>query len=157
MADVIDIQIPDRVILEALEKVLDLLVERYDELGMRATGDWAKELEAVSVAGRGVIMGLPYTEQLVQGRAPGKMPPIDPLQKWVETKLKVGPDKSRGVAFAVARKIGREGTSWYQQGGSDLVELLDDPSVVEMFYTIVGQYVTATISEILIRDLKELE
>lgn len=152
----IAIYVPDSVIIEALEKAIQALIERYDELGMRASGQWADELEADVVAGRGVIMGMPYTEQLVQGRAPGRMPPVDPIQKWVEAKLNVGADRSRGIAFAVARKIGQEGTTWYKQGGSDLVEVLQDPKVLEVFYEIVGDHLRVQITDILRRDLNDL-
>lgn len=45
-----------------------------------------------------------------KGRAPGKMPPIDPIEIWVRRVLGVGADQSRQVAFLVARAIGQRGT-----------------------------------------------
>lgn len=46
-----------------------------------------------------------------EGRGPNKrMPPIRVIQPWVERKLGVPAPASRGVAFAIARKIAREGT-----------------------------------------------
>ena len=45
------------------------------------------------------------------GRKPGKMPPIQAIVDWLIAK-KVGrdPAKLRGLAFGIARKIGRVGT-----------------------------------------------
>ena len=37
-------------------------------------------------------------------------PPITPLRDWAEKKLGIDPGESKHVAFAIARKIAREGT-----------------------------------------------
>jgi HK97 gp10 family phage protein len=43
------------------------------------------------------------------GRKPGKMPPIDVIERWVRLKLRVK-DNTRVAAFAIARKIAAVGT-----------------------------------------------
>lgn len=43
------------------------------------------------------------------GRRPGRRPPIQALEAWVEKVLGVPRARVRSVAFLVARKIGREG------------------------------------------------
>lgn len=53
-----------------------------------------------------IVYGLPVEE----GRRPGKMPPIAPIELWVIRKLGIVGADSRGVAYLVARKIGRSGT-----------------------------------------------
>ena len=54
------------------------------------------------------------------GRRPGqRQPPLEPLIDWVELKLGLGPEESRGAAFAVARKIaarGTEGAHMFRRG-----------------------------------------
>lgn len=45
-----------------------------------------------------------------EGRDPGTRPPLHEIQPWVELKLGVSPEESRGVAYVVARKIGKTGT-----------------------------------------------
>lgn len=154
--DVIDIDIPRHVIAEALQKAIEALIQRYEGLGMKATGEWIESLEGVVEPMKGIIRGAKYTEQLVQGRAPGRMPPVDPLQKWVESKLGKSGKEARGIAFAVARKIGQEGTTWYKKGGSDLVEVLQDPEIVRMFYSIVGEHLRVDINRVLVREFRTI-
>lgn len=54
-----------------------------------------------------IVSPAAYAGVMALGRRPGRRwPPIGPLQAWVMTKLGVSAEKSRGVAFAVARNIG---------------------------------------------------
>ena len=57
-----------------------------------------------------IITGLARVLFLEFGRRHGEMPPIDPIKKWVESKLGVSKEESRGVAFAIAKKIAKK---WY--------------------------------------------
>lgn len=51
-----------------------------------------------------------YPAVMEFGRRPGaKMPPVDALVRWVHLKIRPGEEYERGVAFAIACKIGREG------------------------------------------------
>jgi len=51
-----------------------------------------------------------YPEVMEFGRKPGaKMPPPAALERWVQLQLKVPKGLSKGVAFVVARSIGRKG------------------------------------------------
>lgn len=50
-----------------------------------------------------------YHDVREEGRRAGRMPPPAALIAWVGTKLGVPPEARRGVAFLVARKIGRVG------------------------------------------------
>jgi hypothetical protein len=53
-----------------------------------------------------------YAPIVERGRRPGKRPPTDALVLWVVRKLGITDAKrARGVAFLIARKIGRVGTS----------------------------------------------
>jgi len=74
-----------------------------------------------SIAGRepvqlkdGVIgvVGTPmaYAEAVELGTKP-HFPPIEPINDWVQTKLGIGDNESRGVAFLIARKISVKGTA----------------------------------------------
>ena len=51
-----------------------------------------------------------YGEVVRVGRRPGKRPPSKALETWVIRKLGVSVAQAPGVAFLVARKIGRHGT-----------------------------------------------
>lgn len=78
----------------------------------------------------GELVGNHYWYYLVHGRKPGKMPPIDSIQEWVEKKGIV-PDGNislRSLAFLIARKIGREGTDIYlgRRAGISMWEIIDN-------------------------------
>lgn len=51
----------------------------------------------------------PYPAVIEFGRAPGAMPPPQALERWVHLKLGVPEAQAPGVAFTVARAIGRRG------------------------------------------------
>jgi len=115
------------------------LAERYDEriVAMLAdVGGYAQRL-AVDKAPTGVTMNLRgsilselhgtpatrvqevfssvmYAPIQEKGRRPGKMPPVSALLVWVARKMQVADKDVRTVAFFVARKIGREGTTGYR-------------------------------------------
>lgn len=57
-----------------------------------------------------VLTPLIYGRPVEDGRAPGKMPPVEAIEIWVIRKLGIAPPESRGVAFVIARSIGRSGT-----------------------------------------------
>ena len=61
-----------------------------------------------------IIEGLARVLFLQFGRRPGVMPPIAPIQKWAESKLGVSPEESKGVAFAIAKKMAEEGTEIFK-------------------------------------------
>jgi hypothetical protein len=52
---------------------------------------------------------LAYATPVELGTKP-HFPPIQPLEDWVTAKLGISGDEARSVAFAVAKKIAREGT-----------------------------------------------
>jgi hypothetical protein len=60
-----------------------------------------------------VSSSLAYAPIQEVGRRPGRRPPAGALLVWVARKLQVGPAEIPSVAFLVARKIGREGTTGY--------------------------------------------
>jgi len=63
---------------------------------------------------------LEYGEVVEMGRRPGKaFPPVDPIALWARRKLGVSEKESRGVGFAIARKIaihGFEGVHMFEKG-----------------------------------------
>jgi hypothetical protein len=114
------------------------LKPKFRELGMPATGEWEENIEA-----RGnEVWGRAYTEQLVNGREPGRMPPVEAIEKWLLAKFGV---VDRNRAWAIAVKIKNEGTSWYPNG-SDLLEVLESQEVVN--------YITEQIRGIVILQVK---
>lgn len=118
------IQIEQGQIEKVISEVIALfLIPKFRDLGMPATGEWESNIHARS----NQIWGRAYTEQLVSGREPGSMPPVEAIQRWALAKFGNG---DINVAWAIATKIKNEGTSWYPNG-SDLLEVLESKEVVD--------------------------
>lgn len=130
-----DIKIEEAEIERVISEVINLfLIPKFRELGMPATGEWEENIHA-----RGnEIWGRQYTEQLVNGREPGTMPPVEAIQRWALAKFGNG---DINVAWAIATKIKQEGTSWYPNG-SDLLEVLESQEVAD--------YISSQIRDIII-------
>lgn len=144
-------------IITIIQKVVnDVLIRRFTELGMNATGQWLESLEVVAKDSKGIIRGQDYTEYLAKGRAGGSLPPIAPLTKWVTAKFGVGGKQAVSIAWAVAKKIQREGTTHYQKGGTDLLEILSEPNTLELINTEVQQKITVSITKELQRQINEI-
>lgn len=52
----------------------------------------------------------PYAAVIEYGRRPGsKPPPVEPIARWAQRRLRLPYEQAKGVAFAIARSIGRRG------------------------------------------------
>ncbi|MDV4026561.1 hypothetical protein CMT52_19735, partial [Elizabethkingia anophelis] len=115
----------DKEIEAVLQKVVDnFLKPRFKELGMNASGEWLQNVGISVVDDSGTIDARAYSEELAKGRKPGKLPPVKQIEKWVNVKLGLSGNEAKSVAWAISKKIEKEGTSWYKKGGSDLIEVL---------------------------------
>lgn len=144
-----------------LQEVVDtILIPRFNELGMNATGNWIEQLEVRSEVdnnfGLGVIRGEKYSEQLAYGRKPGAAPPIQPLIEWVQAKMGLSGQQAVSAAFAISKKIANEGTTWYQKGGTDLIEILSSKEVVDLITQRISVLLVANSKAEIQRELKEL-
>lgn len=118
------------------------LVPKHIALGQKASGNWIQKLEVDD----NVIRGEKYTEQLVYGRRAGKRPPITPIEKWVNAKFGISGQQATSFAFAIANKIAKEGTTWHQKGGSDLLEVLETDEVKNYINQRLGRYLESEIT-----------
>jgi len=107
-------------IIPAADREGDFLVakmrENLDSANANATRRTRNSLRSETQVDRGrvrvSIFGKDTSRFTDQGRGPGKRPPIEPIRVWVLAKgLTNDPQEAGGIAFAVARKIGREGTN----------------------------------------------
>lgn len=127
-------KIPDEKIQEVMQGVIDnFLIPKFISLGMNATGKWINNLTAEAINGTGYIKGMDYTYYLANGRAGGSMPPVSPLQEWVGAKFGIYGNEGRSIAFAIAKKIEREGTDYYPEG-TDLIDILNSREVLDYIY-----------------------
>ena len=109
-----------------LKALGDMLVAEYRAVlqrkGINAT-DQLSQTAGVEVRRGDAYLDLSlllqeYWKYVEYGRRAGKQPPIDAIRKWVEAKPVVPtPDANgriptvRSLAYLIARKIGREGTT----------------------------------------------
>lgn len=126
-------------IIEVMNEVIELFLKpKFNELNMNASGQWLETLESRVNINNGEIWGQDYTEFLVNGRHPGKRPPIAPIENWVQNKLGYSGVQARSIAFAVATKIAKEGTDYYPDG-TDLLSILQTPEVTDYVSKRIGE------------------
>lgn len=148
---------------EIVEKVLNEVVERFlkpkfIELGMNASGDW---LNALEVRGN-EIWGMDYTEYLVRGRGGNEDQSDEAVWRWAKwaaaTFIKdwvsaKGIDNK--LAFPIAYKIAKEGTSYYPNG-TDLLEVLESREVKEFVMRELSQYMIKEVQQTFVRQAKQI-
>lgn len=118
-----------KILEDELTLLANDLKDKHIELGMKASGNWVQKVTTLAeVTGQMIVGALVvpnYTKQLTDGRKPGRMPPIDEIEQWIQDKnllAKVDNDITlRGLAYVIARKIGEQGTKYFRQGGTDLM------------------------------------
>ncbi len=136
-----------------LQKVIDdFLIPRFHELKMNASGEWLNSLEIQIGDDSGKIRGRDYSKQLAKGREPGKLPPIHQLERWVNVKLGISGPEATSIAWAISKKIAKEGTSWYKKGGSDLIEVLSEPKTIQFMQEELIAIAKVRVSENLVRN-----
>ena len=102
---------------------------RTVQRGMRdrdknATGDTSRGIEVNAVGGGGYVQGTLIADSqwkyVGNGRAPGRRPPIEPLNKWIAARnLDIS-------AYAVANRIAKEGSRDYRKRNTNVfVEAID--------------------------------
>lgn len=93
------------------EEILKGIKQSFSDKDLNDTRSAVNSLSYTVKGNSLIIEGIARVLFLEFGRSGGTMPPIDKLQGWVERKLGVAPEESRSVAFAVAKKIEKEGTN----------------------------------------------
>ena len=139
-------------------KIREELIAKHHELGMPASGQWEESLEVEVHRLNATILGEHYTEQLVNGREPGKFPPIAAIRQWIIDKPIhfVGKISISSLAFLIARKIAREGTQYFQQGGTDLIEAVITPERIQGIIDQVTEFYIDTFTTEITGFLKKL-
>lgn len=147
--------VPEELIRETLTEVVEqFLKPKFIALGMNASGDWLRSLEVRTSLNRGEIWGADYTRYLVNGRSPGKRPPIAPLVRWVGFKFGYSGQQAVSTAFAIANKIAQEGTEYYPTG-TDLLEILESTEVQQFVNKKIGDYILQDTQIRIVRMMKE--
>ena len=124
------------ILMAEFESLRDDIINKHDELGMRASSDFANNLEIRQDRMHIELWGNHYVEQLVNGREPGRFPPVEAIAKWIQA-LDVS---ASSLAFLIARKISQEGTEYFKQGGTDLIDSVITPQRIQSIIDKVSQF-----------------
>lgn len=135
-----------------LEAIREELIQKHIQLKMKASGDWIDSVEVQVEGLSGRVRANAYTEQLVNGRQPGKFPPIKMIEAWIYHKGINTLERNMTIsslAFLIARKIAREGTEYFKQGGTDLVDAVITPERIQSIIDKVSEFhVNRVVSEV---------
>lgn len=118
------------------EALKNELIAKYDEMGIRVSGNWAENLE-IETTSDGVTLSGPYSPD---GRKPGKQPPSEAIEQWLKDKgIASRLEKEitvTSLAFLIARKIGREG---WKRDGTPLVSSVITPERIQQIIDKIGE------------------
>ncbi len=112
---------------QMLETITDELIAEYRTVLLERS---ASQTGAIADSMRGTVISdeerheiqlslLAYWKWVERGRRPGKRPPMDKIEAWIQRTELANIAASEGItirqlAFLIARKIGREGTEGKQ-------------------------------------------
>lgn len=139
------------------ELVKNILIPIFDSKRINNTGEFRESLEAKTTSSSELqIWGVDYSEFAVNGRKRGKQPPVNNIEKWVQTKFGYSGDKAKQVAFAITNKIKKEGTDRHQQMTDKLVDILNSQEVTQYITQEVVKIINKRIQERLIDEMNNI-
>jgi len=137
--------------IEAIEKELKLikkeLIAKYNEKGMKASGNWERSLTIVMSNISGVIFGDDYTNNLEHGMPANQVSADDKtfrakIEQWIIDKRIQSNIKVSSLAFLIARKIQNEGWDRKDYGGVNLISEVITPQRIELIFKRLSDAVT---------------
>lgn len=147
-----------QILQKEFESLKQDLIAKHIELGMPASGRWERELSIEVNRLKAVIYGEHYTEQLVNGRKPGKFSPVNAIRQWILDKNIpfLGKISLSSLSFLIARKIAKEGTQYFKEGGTDLIDSVITPERIERILDSVSDFYINSFTSDITGFLKKL-
>lgn len=133
------------ILAQEFEMLKQEIIQKYEEKGMRASGQFIEGLEVQVSQYTAKLKGYKYTEQLEYGRRPGKISfeGREKIKEWILHKnvfnaaiAKIG---LNSLAFLIARKIAQKGFNREQHGGVNLVSEVVTPERIQKIIDRVGR------------------
>lgn len=118
------------IIKSELETLRQELLQEYEASGRKASGDWAESLLIESGENSGTL----YAGRYIEGRPPGKMPPIFQIEQWIKAKGIAPVQKNietGSLAFLIARKIAQKGTQQFREREKGIIESVITPEKIQ--------------------------
>lgn len=127
-----------------LNKQKDSLLDSQRQKGLYASGQSAANTYIKMDSNGGSLIGPAYWRQQEEGRAPGELPPIEEIERWIAI---------RGLPhdpWAVAISISKKGTVAFRKGGTDVIsDVINQQSIDELLVELGATLITNVKSEIL--------
>lgn len=146
-----------------MQEVVDkFLIPHFLRKKMDASGEWRKNLEIIVGNNTAEIWGRYYTYWLVHGRGRNHDQSDESIMKfakWAGSTFIKDWVENKGIAanpYAVAYKIARKGTKYKQQGGTDLIEILESKQVIDYINSQIGNYLRVEVELQIRRTAKEI-
>lgn len=132
--------------------IVKTIQSKLSTSGANATGKTSASLELEASDTRLTIQGAKSFLFVETGRRAGKRPPIAPIKEWAIAKGLVSDDKqARSLAFAIATKIGNEGTSTISETKPrDIYQTtITDERIANIYDEINGVFADKVLSEVI--------
>lgn len=116
-----------RVLNEFGQAVVDRFKEKFEAAGHVASGQLTDNINySLDSHGTDIDVNLEIADYFYwaeeYGRQPGSMPPVDRIKEWIETKGIPVEKTLDSFAWAIAKKIARDGNVAYRNGGEHILE-----------------------------------
>jgi hypothetical protein len=116
-----------------------------DKQGHRASGNLIDTMRSeVKSSGNGftiTIFGANYAQAVAQGVPPGTKVSTKALAEWVETKgIATGETAIKSLAFAIQRKIFKEGTIQFRENKEGFVDVMLDENAKTIFKMVLDLF-----------------
>jgi hypothetical protein len=121
---------------------------------VNASGNLAKSIRYELAEDVGTIYAAGYAFAVEFGRGPGKMPPVKSIRAWIDAKgIEPTGISKDSLAFLIARKIAREGTDIYKEGGkSGILSGVVNAQAMEALRTELFGVLAADITSFLLKE-----
>jgi hypothetical protein len=143
-----------------LKQSEELLAYNYNKSGLRSSGNFENSIDSTIIENNdkltGIIYGASYVHQMVNGRKPGKFPPLDAIRNWVRQKGIVSEKISENsLVYLISRKIAKEGIKVpnFYNDGNLLTQTFTDERINEL-YKLVGKTILVNLKDDLSEKIK---
>lgn len=145
-----------KVVQEELNALRQKIIDNHLRAGQKASGRTIASLHVEVDESEGTLFGRKAFGTLETGRRGGKVPKgfYHIILQWMKDK-RINVEKPKTFAYFVARKIAREGTKLYRQGGRDDIYSNEIPKTEESILNRITGLLSAEVEHINLNSKKE--
>ena len=145
-----------KVVQEELNALRQKIIDNHLRAGQKASGRTISSLHVEVDESEGTLFGRKAFGTLETGRRGGKVPKgfYHIILQWMKDK-RINVEKPKTFAYFVARKIAREGTKLYRQGGRDDIYSNEIPKTEESILNRITGLLSAEVEHINLNSKKE--